>query len=106
MNKRLLFFVMLIATSLFAESIDFHMAEKNPQRVTPSNQKQILSFNKSISEPMKSVVNIAAKRRVSNNAGTIPFQMFNDPFLRRFFGDQFSEQFQQNRIQRSLGSGR
>ena len=31
--------------------------------------------------------------------------MFNDPFLRRFFGDQFTEQFKQNRIQRSLGSG-
>merc|ERR1711879_865777 len=53
----------------------------------------------------KSVVNIAAKRKVSTNAGNIPFQMFNDPFLRRFFGDQFNEQFQQNRIQRSLGSG-
>lgn len=31
--------------------------------------------------------------------------MFNDPFYRRFFGDQFGSQFKQNKIQRSLGSG-
>lgn len=95
----------LFASSLFASSIDFQMAEKNPQRVTPSNPHQILSFNESVKDAMHSVVNIAAKRKVSSNAGNIPFQMFNDPFLRRFFGDQFNEQFQQNRIQRSLGSG-
>lgn len=105
MSKKLLFIASLFATSLFSASIDFQMANKNPQRVTPSNSTQILSFHDSVKEPMKSVVNIAAKRRVSSNAGNIPFQMFNDPFLRRFFGDQFNEQFQQNRIQRSLGSG-
>ena len=105
MTKKAFFIATLFATSLFASSIDFEMAEKNPQRVAPSNQNQVLSFNDSVKEPMKSVVNIAAKRRVSSNAGNIPFQMFNDPFLRRFFGDQFNEQFQQNRIQRSLGSG-
>ncbi len=105
MSKKLLFVTTLFATSLFCASIDFQMAEKTPQRVAPTNQNQILSFHDSINKPMKSVVNIAAKRRVSSNAGNIPFQMFNDPFLRRFFGDQFNEQFQQNRIQRSLGSG-
>lgn len=105
MLKKLYFTVIFIATCSFAQSIDFQMAEKNPQRVAPSNPNQILSFNESIKDPMKSVVNIAAKRRVSSNAGNIPFQMFNDPFLKRFFGDQFNEQFGQNRIQRSLGSG-
>lgn len=105
MSKKVLFIATLFATSLFSASIDFQMANKDPQRVAPSNSNQILSFHDSIKEPMKSVVNIAAKRRVSSNAGNIPFQMFNDPFLRRFFGDQFNEQFQQNRIQRSLGSG-
>ncbi len=105
MTKKSFIIATLIATNLFANSIDFQMAEKNPERVAPSNPNQILSFNNSVKEPMKSVVNIAAKRKVSSNAGNIPFQMFNDPFLRRFFGDQFNEQFQQNRIQRSLGSG-
>lgn len=105
MLKKLFYTVIFITTCSFAQSIDFQMADKNPQRVAPSNPNQILSFNESIKDPMQSVVNIAAKRRVSSNAGNIPFQMFNDPFLRRFFGDQFSEQFGQNRIQRSLGSG-
>ena len=105
MKKKLFFIAIFIASSLFANNIDFQMAEKNPQRVAPSNPNQILSFNSSVNGAMKSVVNIAAKRRVISNAANIPFQMFNDPFLRRFFGDQFNEQFNQNRIQRSLGSG-
>lgn len=105
MKKRLFFVAMLIVTNLFANSIDFQMAEKDAQRVAPSTPEQILSFNGSVKDAMESVVNIAAKRKVISNASNIPFQMFNDPFLRRFFGDQFNEQFQQNRIQRSLGSG-
>jgi serine protease Do len=32
-------------------------------------------------------------------------QMFDDPFFRKFFGEEFSNQFKQNRVQRSLGSG-
>lgn len=105
MTKKSIIIATLIATNIFASTIDFKMAEKSVQRIAPSSQNQILSFNNSIKEPMKSVVNIAAKRKISSNAGNIPFQMFNDPMLRRFFGDQFNEQFQQNRIQRSLGSG-
>ncbi len=96
---------LIIATNLFSNSINFEMAQKNPQRVAPNNLQQILSFHSSVKEPMKSVVNIAAKRTVSSNAENIPFQMFNDPLLKRFFGDQFNDQFKQNRIQRSLGSG-
>ena len=65
MSKKLLFIASLFATSLFSASIDFQMANQNPQRVTPSNSTQILSFHDSVKEPMKSVVNIAAKRRVS-----------------------------------------
>lgn len=105
MTKKLILIATIITTHLFASSIDFSMAEKNPKRVAPNNTTEILSFYEGIKEPMKSVVNIAAKRTVSSNAGNIPSQMFNDPILRRFFGDQFSEQFKQNRIQRSLGSG-
>ncbi|XPV68925.1 MAG: Do family serine endopeptidase [Halarcobacter sp.] len=95
----------LIATNIFAANVEFQMAPKEPARVIPNSANEILSFNNSIKDSMKSVVNIAAKRRVIANAGNIPFQMFNDPFLRRFFGDQFNDRFQQNKIQRSLGSG-
>jgi serine protease Do len=105
MVKKSLIIATLIATNILASTITFQDAEINPKRVSPSSSNQILSFNSSIKEPIKSVVNIAAKRRVSSNAGNIPFQMFNDPMLKRFFGDQFTEQFKQNKIQRSLGSG-
>lgn len=105
MIKKLFLITLFIVTCSFAQKIDFQMASKNPERILPNNPNQVLSFNDSIKEPMKTVVNIAAKRKVVSNAGNIPFQMFNDPFLRKFFGDQFSEQFRQNRIQRSLGSG-
>jgi len=99
------FFMTVLVVGLFADNIDFQMAQKNPQRVVPNTQNQILSFSDSVKNSIKSVVNIAAKRKVSTNVENIPFQMFNDPFLKRFFGNQFSEQFHQNRVQRSLGSG-
>ena len=36
----------------------------------------------------------------------LPLQMFDDPFFKKkFFGEEFSNQFKQNRVQRSLGSG-
>ncbi len=105
MIKKSLIIATLIVTNIFASNLTLKDAQKDPKRINPSNSNQVFSFNDSVQEPMKSVVNIAAKRKVSSNAGNIPFQMFNDPILKRFFGDQFNEQFQQNRIQRSLGSG-
>ena len=103
MNK-LLLVSSLLAVNLMAASIDFEMAQKNPTRITPNQPNQILSFNNSLKDSMKSVVNISAKRHVTTNS--IPKQMFNDPLFKRFFGDQFGNQMpQQNRVQRSLGSG-
>lgn len=105
MKKKLLLASTLIASQLFAESINFEMMEKNPTRVAPNSTNQILSFNNSIKKSMNSIVNISAKRHVDTNMQNLPLQMFNDPFFKRFFGDQFGNQFKQNRVQRSLGSG-
>lgn len=105
MKKKLLLASTLIASQLFAESINFDMMEKNPTRVAPNSANQILSFNNSIKKSMNSIVNISAKRHVDTNMQNLPLQMFNDPFFKRFFGDQFGNQFKQNRVQRSLGSG-
>ncbi|AXX93494.1 serine protease [Malaciobacter molluscorum LMG 25693] len=104
MKSKFLIISTLIATNLLANSIDFNMAQKDVQRVTPSTTKQLLSFNDSVKDAMKSVVNISAQRHI-NASANIPLQMFNDPIFKRFFGDQFGNQFQQDRIQRSLGSG-
>jgi serine protease Do len=104
-KKKLLFASALIASQLFAQSIDFEMMNKNPERIAPNSQNQILSFNTNIKNSMNSVVNISAKRHVETRLDNLPLQMFNDPFFQRFFGDQFGNQFKQNRVQRSLGSG-
>lgn len=105
MKKRLLVISTLIAAQLFAESIDFQVMDKNPTRVTPNSTAEILSFNNSIKDSMHSIVNISAKKHVSNEMGNLPLQMFNDPFFKKFFGDQFENQLKQSRVQRSLGSG-
>ena len=105
MKKKLLFASTLIASQLFAESINFNMIDKNPTRVSPNVNNQILSFNGAIKKSMKSIVNISTKRHIDSSSRNLPLQMFNDPFFKKFFGDQFGNQFKQNRVQRSLGSG-
>ena len=105
MKKKLLLISTLIATQLFAKTIDFEMMDKEPVRISPNSTNEILSFNSSIKDSVHSIVNISAKRHVDSSIDTLPLQMFNDPFFRKFFGDQFGNQFKQNRVQRSLGSG-
>ena len=105
MNKKLFFTTILLASSLLAKNIEFEEMEKNPQRVNPNQPNQILSFGNSIKSSVSSIVNISAKRSVNPNVDTLPLQMFDDPFFKKFFGEEFSNQFKQNRVQRSLGSG-
>ena len=105
MKKKLLLVSVLLSSQLIADSISFDMVNKNPERVVPNTTNEIYSFNNSVKDSMNSVVNISAKRHVEANMGNMPLQMFDDPIFKRFFGDQFGQQFKQNRIQRSLGSG-
>ncbi len=105
MKKKLLLISTLIATQLFSKTIDFEMMDSNPTRTSPNSTNEILSFNNSIKNSIHSIVNISAKKHVNEGVENIPLQMFNDPFFKRFFGDQFGNQFKQNRVQRSLGSG-
>ena len=105
MKKKLLLISTLIATQLFAKTIDFETMEANPNRISPNSSNEILSFNNSIKDSVHSIVNISAKRHVEEGVENLPLQMFNDPFFKRFFGDQFGNQLKQNRVQRSLGSG-
>lgn len=104
-NSKTFILSTLLTTTLFSQSIDFNLHKKNPTRVAPNSANQILSFNDSIKNSIHAVVNISAKRNVNPNVGNLPLEMFNDPFFRRFFGDQFGNQFKQNKIQRALGSG-
>jgi serine protease Do len=106
-KKKLLIISTLIATQLFAKTIDFEMMNKNPVRVSPNSNSEILSFNNNIKDSVNAIVNISAKKHIDSNLESLPLQqMFSDPLFKKFFGDQFSgNQFKQNRVQRSLGSG-
>lgn len=106
MKRKLLLISTLIATQLFAKTIDLEMMPEDPQRISPNSTNQILSFNSGIKDSIYSVVNISAKKNVDINLDNLPLQqMFNDPFFKKFFGEDFGNHFKSNRIQRSLGSG-
>ena len=63
------------------------------------------TFVKIAKEAMASVVNISATKRTTQAPGTNP--LFEDPFFRRFFGEEFERRFQQprERQEQGLGSG-
>lgn len=63
--------------------------------------KAPVSFAPVARKILPSVVNIYSTMTVHERANPL----FNDPFLRRFFGDQFGEQAPQTRKAQSLGSG-
>ena len=67
----------------------------------PQSADQVrLSFAPLVKAVSPAVVNIYARRRVQQNLGP-----FNDPFFRRFFGEEFLRALPQERVQNSLGSG-
>lgn len=69
----------------------------------PANE----TFIRVAKEAMASVVNISStrKREQSSQRNQLPF--FEDPFFRRFFGDEFEQRFrkQQPKPEQGLGSG-
>jgi len=104
-NKKLLLILVLAISSLFAKSINFEEMDKNPERIVPNSVNQVLSFNNTLKSSINSIVNISTKRNVNTDMNNLPLQMFDDPFFKRFFGEDFSNQFKQSRVQRALGSG-
>ena len=101
MNKTFLLSVLLSA-SLLANSIEFENAFKNPKHRLPNGKNEILSFNSTIKDAMKSVVNIATKTIVANQRTN---SLYNDPFFQEFFGHRnLPEQAPQKR-DNALGSG-
>ena len=63
------------------------------------------TFIKVSKDAMASVVNISATKRTTLQGQKNPF--FDDPFFRRFFGDEFEKRFKQprERQEQGLGSG-
>lgn len=94
------FCVALVAAMVIAPGVSFGADEK---RVPASRGEISLSFAPLVKSAAPAVVNIYT-RRVVRARRISP--LFNDPFFRRFFGDQFAPGNRQNqRVQNSLGSG-
>ena len=72
------------------------------KRLPSGREEMRLSFAPLVKRAAPAVVNIYAKR-VVQSVPVSPF--FNDPFFRRFFGEDFSFGRPRERVQNSLGSG-
>lgn len=98
----------LVATALagLIVAADGAKAQSNtPQRLVPESAAEIkLSFAPLVKKVAPGVVNVYASRRVLQQRPSSPF--FDDPFFRRFFGNQGPDFGQpRERVQSSLGSG-
>lgn len=72
------------------------------RRALPENRQQVqLSYAPLVQQVAPAVVNIYTKRVVQVRRSPL----FDDPFFRRFFGDNSSSNMPKERIQGSLGSG-
>ena len=78
------------------------MAPALAQTRTPPTSRELihLSFAPVVKKVAPAVVNVYSRRTVETRS---PF--FNDPFFRRFFGDQSPFGLPRERVQQSLGSG-
>ena len=92
----------LLSASLLANTIEFENAPKNPKHRLPNGKNEILSFNSTIKDAMKSVVNIATKTIVSNQQNN---RLYNDPFFHEFFGQGSVPQQTPQKRDNALGSG-
>ncbi len=101
--KKIILISTIAASVLLAGSINIENMDNNPKRVYPSNKNIILSYNNSIKEIKKSVVNIATTKTVdqSNQLN----QMLNNPLFKDFFGQSFPNVGPQKKKTHSLGSG-
>jgi Do/DeqQ family serine protease len=95
MSKRLLLGMLLALAVLPAAA---------QTRAPPASREQIhLSFAPVVKKAAPAVVNVFSRRVVRTTGG--PAALFNDPFFRRFFGDQLPLGVPRERVENSLGSG-
>ena len=73
------------------------------EKQVPLTKAEIqLSFSSLVKKSAPAVVNIYA-RKVIRQRQSLP--LFNDPFFRRFFGEEFGFGMPRKQVQNSLGSG-
>ena len=101
--KKTILLSTITALTLVAGNITIENMPNDSKRVYPSNDKIVLSYNNSIKEIKKSVVNISTTKTVdqSNQLN----KMLNNPLFKDFFGESFPNIGPQKKKTHSLGSG-
>ncbi len=93
-----------LAIGLVIGLLSFPLSPQAQTARVPTSEGEIkLTFAPVVKRTAPAVVNIYTRRVVQQRVPSL----FNDPFFRRFFGDDFGQRFgmPRERIQNSLGSG-
>ena len=101
--KKITFLSFFATISLLAATIDIAQMPKDPPRVDANPNNVILSYNNSIKDAKKSVVNLSTTKKTKQNDQLN--EMMQNPFFKEFFGNKIPELKQQERKSHSLGSG-
>lgn len=88
--------------ALFVFTLALGIAPLWAQNVPQSQQEIALSFAPIVKQATPAVVNIYTRKVIKTRAIN---PLFNDPFFRQFFGDNFNFGQPSERVQNSLGSG-
>lgn len=91
------------AFSLFATTIEIAQMPNDSLRVDATQNNVILSYNNSIKDAKKSVVNIATSKKTKQNDQLS--EMMQNPLFREFFGNRLPDFQPKERKSHSLGSG-
>lgn len=104
MNIKTAILTLLLGSQLVF-AVDLKDAPDIRNRTMPEvSSGAIFSYHEAIKDSKRGVVNIATQKKVSAREG-FQHPFMNDPFFRRFFGDQFGDMVPRDRVERSLGSG-
>ena len=101
--KKITMVSLLLSTSFLMASIQIQTLPGTPQRENATNKNMVLSYNNSIKDIQRVVVNISSTKKISINRDL--GNMLNNPFLRQFFGNRVPNSIPQQRKAHSLGSG-
>ena len=93
--QKIFFISLATAISLFGASIEIVQMPKNAPRVDATPSNVILSYNSSIKDAKKSVVNISTTKKMKQNDQLN--ELMQNPFFRDFFGGRLPELKQQER---------
>lgn len=101
--KKIIFISTCTAFSLLAATIEIPQMPQNAPRVEATAQNVILSYNSSIKDAKKSVLNISTTKKSKQNEQLN--EMMQNPFFKEFFGNKFPDIKPQEKKTHSLGSG-